>query len=103
MENNGDTLLKTVLVVKIEPMTELQDIRSDIDVVDTAILQLLEQRRELVCDIFEYKKQEGLSLQDHEREKELIESLLAKTKRFSKEELKDIWSAIITSSYKLLP
>ncbi len=84
-------------------MADLQDIRSDIDVVDNAILQLLEQRRELVCDIFEYKKEEGLSLQDHTREKELVDSLSQRTKQFSKEELKDIWSAIITSSYKLLP
>ena len=84
-------------------MADLQDIRSDIDVVDNAILQLLEQRRELVCDIFEYKKEAGLSLQDHTREKELVDSLSQRTKQFSKEELKDIWSAIITSSYKLLP
>jgi len=84
-------------------MQELKNLRFQIDEVDSAILQLLEQRRELVCYIFEYKKEAGLSLQDHTREKELVDSLSQRTKRFSKEELKDIWSAIITSSYKLLP
>ena len=84
-------------------MADLPDLRGNIDELDTAILKLLEQRRELVCDIFEYKKEQGLSLQDHTREKEITEALYAKTKRFTKPEIKDIWSAIITSSYKLLP
>jgi chorismate mutase len=84
-------------------MAELKDLRGNIDSIDNAILTLLEERRELVCDIFEYKKNEGLSLQDHTREKELIERLFSKTKKFSRAEIADIWSAIITSSYKLLP
>lgn len=84
-------------------MPKLKRLRKNIDEIDSDILQLLEQRRELVCDIFEYKKLEGLSLQDHTREKEIVEALFAKTKRFSRAEIKDIWSAIITSSYKFLP
>ncbi len=84
-------------------MTELNTLRAEIDSLDRSILSLLEQRRELVCDIFEQKKIQGLSLQDHTREKAIIETLSAKTKRFSKAEIADIWSAIITSSYKLLP
>ncbi len=84
-------------------MADLQDFRINIDEIDNAILSLLEQRRETVCDIFEFKKESGLSLQDHSREKEIVEKLSSQTRQFSKEEIKDIWSAIITSSYKLLP
>ncbi len=84
-------------------MSDLQTLRSEIDSIDNAILSLLEQRRELVCDIFEYKKQQGLSLQDEDREEALIQALCEKTDCFSKKEIHDIWNAIITSSYTLLP
>jgi len=70
--------------------------------VDEAILSLLEERRNIVCDIFEYKKENGLSLQDGGREEALIQALSKKTDRFSQEELHDIWRAIITSSYNIL-
>jgi len=98
-----DCLLKKNSLVTINQMTELNDLRAEIDSIDCSLLSLLDKRREIVCDIFEQKKILGLSLQDHTREKEIIDMLSAKTKRFSKSEIADIWSAIITSSYKLLP
>ena len=83
-------------------MSELDVLRSKINMVDEAILSLLEERRNIVCDIFEYKKENGLSLQDGGREEALIQALSKKTDRFSQEELHDIWRAIITSSYNIL-
>ena len=49
---------------------KLDDIRQNIDEVDNKILSLYEERMSLVKKVYEYKKENGLSILNTNREKE---------------------------------
>ena len=51
----------------------IEDWRTEIDAIDSELLRLLNLRAQLAVKVGESKKAEGLSLCDHEREREVIE------------------------------
>lgn len=50
----------------------MNNARQHIDLIDKELMQLFEQRMNLVSDIVQYKKTKGLSIQDAEREAHII-------------------------------
>ena len=55
-------------------MTKLEQARETISKVDAQIAELFQQRMEACKDVAEFKKENGLSIKDEEREKALIEA-----------------------------
>ena len=53
---------------------ELNEVRKKLDKVDREILELIEERFELVNDVARIKKAKGLPLRDLKREEEVIKS-----------------------------
>ncbi len=56
-------------------MAEIEDLRKQVDEVDTKIVELLNERAEVVLKIQELKKQTGLPLHDPEREAEILKKV----------------------------
>ena len=59
-------------------MNNLDKHRKEIDKIDDNIIELLEQRFNLVVEIGQYKKEHNLPIYDSKREEELINNLLNK-------------------------
>ena len=53
---------------------ELQDLRKKIDSIDRNILEILEERFELVNDVARLKKSKGLPIRDQKRGEDVIKS-----------------------------
>jgi chorismate mutase len=64
----------------------LKQIRNQIDAIDTELVQLLEQRMTLVCQIAEYKKVAGKAVLDMERERKVLEKAASAVKNKDFEE-----------------
>lgn len=58
----------------------LQEFRKKIDALDKQLLQLLAQRLEICQKIAEYKHKNNLSIQDQNREQEIIKSRIKEFK-----------------------
>ena len=54
-------------------MSELDQIRANINSIDEQMAQLFQKRMELSAQVAAYKKSRGLSIRDAARERELIE------------------------------
>ena len=52
--------------------TNISDWRAAIDVVDRQLLQLLNTRAKLACELAKVKRESGLDLVDQERERQVI-------------------------------
>lgn len=72
---------------------ELIELREEIDVIDNQILELIEDRFELVEKVAQIKKKKGLPLRDLAREKEVIQSKIQKT---------DLPSDFVEKLYRLI-
>lgn len=53
----------------------LETIRQEIDLVDSQLVKLLEQRMELVSQVAAYKKTHGKAVLDSQREKEVLKKV----------------------------
>lgn len=53
----------------------LETIRQEIDLVDSQLVKLLEQRMELVSQVTAYKKTHGKAVLDSQREKEVLKKV----------------------------
>ena len=73
-------------------MNNLDKHRKEIDKIDDSIIELLEQRFNLVVEIGQYKKEHNLPIYDSKREEELINNLLNK---IDNNELKENYKKII--------
>lgn len=58
----------------------LDDIRSDIDKVDSQLIALLEQRMDLVSQVATYKKMTGVGVLDNTREIAILEKVATHVK-----------------------
>jgi chorismate mutase / prephenate dehydratase len=80
----------------------LDKIRKQIDELDDELLQLLNQRADLVHQVGLVKKQSGLAIFAPEREEVLFQGLLSKNKgRLPKSAVRAIYREIISASYAL--
>jgi chorismate mutase/prephenate dehydratase len=76
--------------------TNIGELRQAIDEIDERILELINQRLSLAKQIGDFKKQGGLQIKDSDREKGIINRLLAKNNGpVSDNGLRNIFGAII--------
>ena len=66
--------------MKVIRNLDLSEIRQKIDELDDKIVELLEQRLQIVQEVAQFKKQTGKKIFDEERENEVIEKNLKKVK-----------------------
>lgn len=80
-------------------MMNLQEMRARIDIVDTQLIELLNERFEIISELAVYKAANGLPAYDAAREEEKIKAIRQKT---DKKELADyyekIFRAVMTAS-----
>lgn len=55
-----------------ETMQKLEEIRSKIDVIDEKMAELFAERMKLVREVAEYKRANGLPIEDKAREEEIL-------------------------------
>ena len=69
----------------------LDDIRKKIDDLDSKLLELLNQRADLVHEVGEIKKKDGIEIYAPEREESLLKSLVQKSQgRLSETSIRSI-------------
>ena len=61
-------------------MSEMDELRNQIEKIDASMIDLFEQRMEISAKVASYKKEHGLPILDKEREKILIERNTGKLK-----------------------
>lgn len=80
----------------------LEDIRKSIDEVDSALLELLSQRADLVHRVGEIKKLEGLPIYAPEREDQLLRKLMEKNRgRLPEHSVRAIYREIMSAALAL--
>ena len=62
---------------------DLENYRKEIDEIDSRILELLGQRREVALKVGQYKRAQGIAIYAPEREKELLESKVVLAEKYS--------------------
>lgn len=83
-------------------MKELDKLRKEIDEIDNEILNLLNQRANIVIDIAHIKRNENAKFYSPEREKQILERLTVLNKGpFPNETLKVIYREILSASLSL--
>ncbi|MFZ3076968.1 MAG: chorismate mutase [Candidatus Aenigmatarchaeota archaeon] len=83
-------------------MKTIEELRVEIDKLNTEIVELLSKRMEVAGEIAEYKKRRGLPVRAPEREKAVIESvkILAKEKGLDEKMAEDVFWKIIEHTRK---
>ena len=79
---------------------ELTPLRKKIDQLDTKILELLVERLAVSKEIGEYKKRNNISIQNKEREKQVITERIQKFKELGFNEEKD--AKFVAKLFKLI-
>jgi chorismate mutase/prephenate dehydratase len=83
-------------------MNELEKLRRQIDEIDNEILELLNRRSDIVLSIAHIKRNENAKYYSPEREREILERLMALNKGpFPNETLKVIYREILSASLSL--
>lgn len=84
-------------------MSNLDNLRENIDKVDLQILKLFQKRTVLVSEIGKIKKEKNLKIKDIKREKEVLEKIAKKAEdlKLSPIFIKKIWELFFNESYKL--
>lgn len=59
----------------------LDELRNEIDKIDSEIINLLQDRMQIVINIAKYKKENGIPVFDKERENEVIKKNLSKLQK----------------------
>lgn len=81
------------------PLTE---IRQQIDTIDDQLIALLNDRAELVHEVGEIKKKDGLEIYAPEREEQLLQALVAKSKgRLPEKSIRAIYREIMSAALAL--
>ena len=82
-------------------MRDLNEIRVEIDEVDSEILKLFTRRMELACQVAEYKIATGKKVYDKAREDEKLDKLSANAlDDFSKQAIRELYTQIMAISRK---
>jgi chorismate mutase len=71
--------------------------REKIDEIDSSLLKLLEERIQIVSEIGAWKKEQGVPVQDKNREAELLDKLKSKSD-IPDELIEKVWGAVIAQS-----
>ncbi len=81
----------------------LEELRQQIDSIDSQIIRLLNERCEFVHEIGVIKKREGLEIYAPEREEKLLRSLVAKSAggRLPEESIRAIYREIMSAALAL--
>tara|TARA_B100000941_G_scaffold284521_1_gene255389 strand:- start:642 stop:911 length:270 start_codon:yes stop_codon:yes gene_type:complete len=80
----------------------LKKLRKEIDDIDSKILELIEQRMKVVCEVGDLKKDLEISVEDLTREKEIIQRLTSNSsKNLTEKQLIRIFSAVFKSSKQI--
>src|SRR5271156_2692890 len=80
----------------------LGEIRSRIDVIDSQLLELLNQRADLVHEVGVLKKRDGVAIYAPEREEKLLRSLIERNKgRLPATAVRAIYREIMSASFAL--
>ena len=80
----------------------LKKLRKEIDDIDSKILQLIEKRMKVVCEVGDLKKDLEISVEDLNREKEIIQRLTSNSsKNLTEKQLIRIFSAVFKSSKQI--
>lgn len=80
----------------------LEDIRKKIDSLDSELLRLLNERADLVHEVGEIKKKDGLEIYAPEREEQLLQSLVAKSEgRLPEKSIRAIYREIMSAALAL--
>ncbi|NVK21629.1 MAG: chorismate mutase [Kangiellaceae bacterium] len=83
-------------------MKKINQIRQQIDAVDQKLVELIEQRAELVLAISVEKQALGLDAHIPEREQQIVESLHQRFgDKFSLQELQEVYQAIFKASVRI--
>lgn len=81
---------------------DLQELRRAIDGVDTQLLDLIQQRVQLVLAVGAYKKRHGLAVYDPDRERRMLERLTALAKPpLEPDTIRRIFERLIDESRRL--
>ncbi len=81
---------------------EIEHLRNQIDEIDRKLLQLLNERAQLVLDLAEFKIAEGLKLFDPEREKQIFKAVAENNRGpLSSEAVTRLFERIIDESRSL--
>lgn len=80
----------------------LKKLRKEIDDIDSKIVELIEQRMKVVCEVGDLKKDLDISVEDLNREKEIIQRLTSNSsKNLTEKQLIRIFSAVFKSSKQI--
>ena len=80
----------------------LKKLRKEIDDIDSKIVELIEQRMKVVCEVGDLKKDLEISVEDLTREKEIIQRLTSNSsKNLTEKQLIRIFSAVFKSSKQI--
>ena len=81
---------------------DLEKLRQEIDGIDTELLKLLNERADLVHEIGEIKKKDGLQIYAPEREESLLQALVAKSDgRLPEKSIRAIYREIMSAALAL--
>ena len=83
-------------------MEKINQLRQQIDGLDQELVQLIEQRAQLVLQISQEKKALGLDVHIPEREQQIVDSLYLRFgDKFNLQELQDIDQAIFKATVRM--
>ena len=83
-------------------MEKINQLRQQIDGLDQELVQLIEQRAQLVLQISQEKKALGLDVHIPEREQQIVDSLYLRFgDKFNLQELQDIYQAIFKATVRM--
>ena len=79
----------------------IQQLRQNIDQIDSELLGLIEKRMEIAKSVGLYKKENALPVRDRERERQILERLCEKSKPELKDCIESIYSVLFEASSNL--
>ena len=84
-------------------MSDLQQLRKQIDEVDSKILELIAQRLVIVQKVGEYKRTNGNSIVDPEREQEKINTLAREAEQYGipRDIIEKVWRTFFDVAYTI--
>lgn len=77
---------------------KLEELRKEINGIDDNLIELLNNRGEIVKNIGEFKKQLSMEVHQPQREKEVIERIKEKSTIFGSESIEAIWKEIMSAA-----
>lgn len=81
---------------------DLQEIRGQLDEIDSQLVELFERRMKLCADVAEFKIDTGKPVYDGEREQQKLENVMAQARgEFNRQGVRELFTQIMTISRRL--